>query len=484
MADGGEAPAPGTALATADALATSDDPMLVRAQARLGTVLRDKWRLDSILGVGGMASVYAATHRNGTRAAVKILHPELSVNALSRQRFLSEGHAANAVGHPGAVRILDDDVSEHGSLYLVTELLEGETLEHRRVRLGGRMPEDEVLLAIDQVLAVLVAAHAQGVVHRDLKPENLFLTRTGQIKVLDFGIARLREPVSGTRLTQAGDAMGTPAYMAPEHARGLWDEVDPRSDLWSVGASMFHLLSGSVVHEGRTVNEQLLEAMTRPAAALSTVAPEVSPSVRGVVDRALAFDKRSRWQDAVSMREALRAAYEELHGAPISAAVPLGVNGGPPERSIVRLRGAGAVSDPPAASATEDTTRRRIPWRVPSRLGSKRTALAAGAVAAVLVVAGLAVGFGGSPSHGTTTARAVASAVARPSVTPVSAPLATAVLVEPGPPEMAATDLPIAPSPPEPSAARAGAGGSRRDCDPPFIVDAETHKKRWKLECL
>jgi serine/threonine protein kinase len=164
------------------------------AGARVGTILRGKWRLDSLLGIGGMAAVYAATHRNGTRAAVKVLHEELTTILVARRRFEWEGRVANSVGHPGALQVLDDDVAEDGSLFLVTELLEGETLEDRRLRLGGRLPQDEVLVAFDTVLDVLASAHSNGIVHRDLKPDNLFVTCDGRIKVLDFGIARRSDP--------------------------------------------------------------------------------------------------------------------------------------------------------------------------------------------------------------------------------------------------------------------------------------------------
>jgi serine/threonine-protein kinase len=170
-----------------DALTTFLDPMLMRARTRVGSVLREKWRLDALLGVGGMAAVYSATHRNGSRVAVKILHPELSVNVQVKTRFLREGYVANAVGHDGAVRVSDDDTAEDGAAFLVMELLDGETLEDRRMRFGGRLSEDEVLAMAEQLLDVLAAAHAKGVVHRDLKPENVFLTRAGQVKVLDFG---------------------------------------------------------------------------------------------------------------------------------------------------------------------------------------------------------------------------------------------------------------------------------------------------------
>src|SRR5271154_4956088 len=138
MADRGEVAGQeeGAVMATS---AGASDPLVARARERVGTTLRDKWRLDVLLGVGGMAAVYAATHRNGSRAAVKILHPGMSTNAFVRERFMWEGYAANAVGHEGAVKVIDDDEAEDGSLFLVTELLDGETLEERRVRMGGRL---------------------------------------------------------------------------------------------------------------------------------------------------------------------------------------------------------------------------------------------------------------------------------------------------------------------------------------------------------
>ncbi len=261
------------------------DPLVMRARTRVGTVLHGKYRLDVLLGVGGMAAVYAATHRNGSRAAVKLLHAELSLNPQVKSRFLREGYVANAVGHEGAVRVSDDDTAEDGSAFLVMELLDGETLEDRRVRSGGQLSEDDVLSVADQLLDVLTAAHAKGVVHRDLKPENVFVTREGRVKVLDFGIARLRELSTASTATKSGATMGTPYYMAPEQARGLWDQVDGRTDLWAVGATMYHLLSGQFVHDGRTTNEVLLAAMTKPAPPLASIAPNISPSVTYVEHR-------------------------------------------------------------------------------------------------------------------------------------------------------------------------------------------------------
>ena len=294
------------------------DPATIRAQARIGYVLREKWRLDGLLGVGGMAAVYAATHRNGKRGAVKMLHLELSSDEEARKRFLREGYVANAVDHPGAVQVLDDDIAEDGSVFLVMELLEGHTVEARSAsRPGSKLDPGELLAITDQLLDILVAAHGKGIVHRDLKPENLFLTKTGQVKVLDFGLARLHDlsrGSKGARMTTEGSAMGTPAFMPPEQALGNWDSVDARSDIWAVGATMFNLLTGRFVHEADNVNKLLLAAMTKPARKIATVDPSVPPAVATIIDRALAFEQKDRWPDAATMRAVVRLARSNASG--------------------------------------------------------------------------------------------------------------------------------------------------------------------------
>jgi serine/threonine protein kinase len=296
-----------------------DDPQLVRARARLGMVLEDKWTLDALLGLGGMAAVYAATHRNGKRVAVKMLHAEMARNDELKQRFLLEGYAANTIQHEGAVSVLDDDVAEDGSAFIVMELLEGETVERRWERSGQRLPAREVLAIAEQLLDVLAAAHAKNVVHRDVKPENLFITKVGQLKVLDFGIAKVfeaqRERATSTRV---GVVMGTPAFMAPEQARARWDEVDGRTDLWAVGATMFTLLSGRHVHEGVSGNEQLILSATTPAPSLGSVERDVPPALVALVDRALAFERGRRWVDAGAMQMAVRAALADLGGSDVA----------------------------------------------------------------------------------------------------------------------------------------------------------------------
>lgn len=299
------------------------DRVTERAEARVGTTLRGKWKLESILGSGGMATVYAATHRNQARGAIKLLHPELALNAEVTTRFLREGYVANSVDHPGTVKVLDDDLTEDGSPFLVMELLDGETVEDRAMRKGGILPLAEVMALADNVLSVLIAAHAAGVVHRDIKPENLFLTRDGQLKILDFGIARLREITPERQQTRAGSLMGTPAYMAPEQARGRWAEVNERTDIWAVGATIFNLITCKHVHEKETVQEQIIAAATTPAPSLGTIAPNIPTSVVAIVDRALAFENADRFQSAQEMQDAILAASLDVVDAePLSLPIP------------------------------------------------------------------------------------------------------------------------------------------------------------------
>src|SRR5262249_38315212 len=153
------------------------------------------------------------------------------------------------------------------------ELLEGETLAHR-LESYSKLPAPDVVLASIHLLDILAAAHAKGIVHRDIKPENIFLTRSGTIKILDFGIARLRDADGGVR-TQAGHVVGTPAFMAPEQALGRSEQVGAHTDVWSVGATMFTLLTGEVVHRAASLNEVMVHAATRTAAPLASVDPTI-----------------------------------------------------------------------------------------------------------------------------------------------------------------------------------------------------------------
>jgi eukaryotic-like serine/threonine-protein kinase len=327
------------------------------AAARVGTAINDKYRLVRLIGSGGMASVYEGVHRNnGLNVAIKMLHPHLSIDADLRKRFLDEGYKANKVRHRGAVRVLDNDVATDGSVFLVMELLEGETVDARCQRSGSRLELREVCELAAQLLEALIAAHEQPypIVHRDIKPENLFLTRDGVLKILDFGIARLHEPGGAQAVTRTGRMIGTPAFMPPEQALGRSAAIGPRTDLWAVGATMFTMASGQYVHLAETMEEMLVFAASRPARPLAAVVPHAPPPVAAVVDKALAFAKEDRWPDARTMRAALAEAYAKVYGAALPGAAPP-----PPQRSggigptVDDPRGGWPAPAPTAGPATE-----------------------------------------------------------------------------------------------------------------------------------
>jgi serine/threonine-protein kinase len=275
------------------------------ASSRLGQVLLEKYTIERLIGSGGMATVYAARHRTGRRVALKMLHPDMSEREDVRERFRREAYAANRVKHEGAVQIIDDDVAEDGSAFLVMELLEGEPLTAR----ANRQVVDigELLTWVDDILDVLAAYHAEKIIHRDLKPDNIFLTSDGRVKVLDFGIARLNDELPESLKTRHGMAIGTAPYMAPEQALGKRDEIDGRTDIFSIGATMFRLISRRRIHEVKNDADMLVAMATLPAPPLSWVAKETPMPVCAIVDRALAFLQSRRYPDARTMQEDVRA---------------------------------------------------------------------------------------------------------------------------------------------------------------------------------
>jgi len=436
------------------------DPKKGAKHPRIGTTIKDKWRVDSLLGRGGMATVFAATHRNGNRVAIKMLHLDLARDADVRARFLREGYVANRVNHPGSVRVLDDDVSEDGAAFLVMELLEGELLEKRRERLGGRLPLPEVFSVIDQLLDVLAAAHANGVIHRDVKPENIFVTHEGQVKVLDFGIARLRESSSTAHsvsyATSTGLVIGTLNFMSPEQATG--GDVDARTDIWATGATMFHLLSGRMVHENVELHDYLVSAATLHAPSLAEHAPDMPPEIVAVVDRALLIDRDKRWQDTRSMRKALEAAYEAvksriqrdedelvpstdgatLHGAPAealaSAAPPPSRSGsGRSSKSAPRSSSPNRSSSPHGASKSgasktpsRSTGRFTDPGDARTRPAALALGIGAGALLGTIGVLALALGMGSSRGPAPVGSADEAAGATLPSTVAPSAPAADA----------------------------------------------------------
>lgn len=282
-------------------------------------MVRGKYRIDAFIASGSMSNVYAATHRNGSRVALKIMHKDLARDTQVAERFRREGYFGNSVVHEGIVRAIDDDMTDDGCPFLVFDLLEGETLEQKRSRMGGRLPLREVLDIGDAVLDILQAAHDHQILHRDLKPDNVYLTRKGEVKLFDFGAARFNDGKSTSDMTAVGVVIGTVAFMAPEQAAGKRNEVDARSDVWGVGAMLFACLTGQGVHLGGDLKTKAIAVARTKARSLRDVAPEIPRVVAAVIDRALALDKAERYADAKSMREALGWARRSLTGEDVES---------------------------------------------------------------------------------------------------------------------------------------------------------------------
>jgi len=289
----------------------SDDELLQRCERRVGAVIDGTWQLRRLLGLGGMAAVYAAVDGKGQRAAIKLIHSHLAKNPSVRARFQREAYIANQIDHPGVVAVTGDGTSHDGEPYIVMELLRGQSVDLLLDSHHGRLAVRDALFIAAGILAVLEKAHPLGIVHRDLKPENIFLTSSGEVKVLDFGIARMLDLQKDRGQTRTGVIMGTPSFMAPEQALGRWSEVDARTDLWAVGALLFLLVSGRLVHGSGTGSDVLIRAATRAAPSLARVAKAPLSLVR-LVDRSLAFDPKRRFPDAASMLAELSAVQREV----------------------------------------------------------------------------------------------------------------------------------------------------------------------------
>ncbi len=353
---------------------------------RVGTVIKGKWTIESLLGVGGMASVYAAQHRNGQRAALKILHTDFAREKTICDRFLREAYVSNKVNHPATVQVLDDDMCESGEPFLVMELLEGETVRDAWKKSGRTMPVPRVMQISERVLDCLSSCHAIGVIHRDLKPANIFITDKGVIKVLDFGVAQMRDATA--ERTATGTALGTPAYMSPEQAMGLVDQLDGRADLFSVGAMMHALITGHRINNGRTEQEALVMAATKPVPSVARIAPNLAIDVIHVVDKSLAWDRRNRYGDAREMQAACLEVLAKNNTEALTS-------GGPaprPNEVVAPPPPAVKVTAQPASSASAPQVAPNNPLEVPQP--RKQTAPVA-AIAAPAPKSSL--GFGGAP---------------------------------------------------------------------------------------
>ena len=210
-----------------------------------------KHKILRLIGEGGMASVYEAEHEMlGTKVAIKVLNPILSTNAQIRERFRNEAKLMASLNHPNITRVIDFD-EQPQQLSIILEFLEGEDLNDK-IKREGALNETQTTEIFSQTLLAFQYAHEQGIVHRDIKPSNIFILPNGQVKVLDFGIAKLFG--QGNEMTQTGTQMGTPIYMSPEQVKGD-KSIDHRSDIYSLGVTMYFAINGKPPYNAETESQ-------------------------------------------------------------------------------------------------------------------------------------------------------------------------------------------------------------------------------------
>ncbi len=252
-------------------------------------MLSGRYRLEAKLGSGGMSTVYLALDEVLDRpVAIKLLHREISEEADQLERFRREARAAARLSHPNLVGVIDAG-EDDGRPYIVFEYIEGRTLK-RRLQEEGRLPIDEAVAYAIEIGRGLTAAHARKLVHRDVKPQNVLIDPDGRAKVTDFGIARSLESKG---LTATGRVLGTTDYVSPEQAMG--EDVDERSDVYSLGVVLYEMLTGDVPFRAETQVGVAMKHVNEPMPDVQTKRPEVSAAVASVVDRATTKDPRDRY---------------------------------------------------------------------------------------------------------------------------------------------------------------------------------------------
>jgi len=289
------------------------------AEISIGSVLDGRYRIDAVLGTGGMGRVYRGEHTGiGRAVAIKVLHADLNRNREAAQRFQREAIASGRLDHPNIVGVSDFGVVDDGPCYLVMEALEGESLGERLER-EKRIPWRDAVEILRGVLHGLRHAHDRGVVHRDIKPDNVFLARKdGEVivKILDFGIAKLYagspdDPAS----TRAGLTVGTPAYLSPEQAVG--GEIKPASDLYSTTILLFEMLTGRAPFEDKDPLAMLGAHVSREPPRVAEVAPDVviPPALEDVIQHGLVKSQADRISSANQYLAALDGVVAAAHGS-------------------------------------------------------------------------------------------------------------------------------------------------------------------------
>jgi serine/threonine protein kinase len=314
------------------------------AAGLVGVVLDGRYRLDALLGEGGMGAVYRATQlANDRKVAVKLLKPHLTTDQAALERFAREARSTLKVDSPHAVKVSDFGITPHGDYYMVLEYLDGRTVQ-RELDIDGPFEPRRVIHIARQALLALGAAHAVGIVHRDIKPDNLLLMRAGDdadyTKVLDFGVAKLMEGAasstqSALAITAAGMVFGTPEFMSPEQACG--QILDGRSDLYALAATMFAMLTGRGMYQANTPIEWLTAHARKPPPHLADGKPDLAAygELDRVLQQCLAKHKEQRPADAAAMIAMLDEVEPTLARAPGSTSAAETVHALPTARPTI-----------------------------------------------------------------------------------------------------------------------------------------------------
>jgi serine/threonine-protein kinase len=286
--------------------------LLLSEEERLGTTVAGRYRLDAVLGSGGMAVVFRAKHTwTGRDVAVKFLDPRKTKDLdIASKRFLKEGRVIGALSHPNVVKVLDMGKDEHGIVFQVLELLHGYTLASRLDE-DLRLTAQETIDAVLPIMDALTAAHEMEIIHRDLKPENIFISSdeagASIPKLLDFGVAKGLDDELAGNLTREGSVLGTPYYMAPEQAKGA-SSVGPAADVFSLAAVIYECLAGDLPFGDREPADYAIELLSAGVPPVRSRNASIDEGIAAVVDQALARNPEDRFASMLEFRQALGAA--------------------------------------------------------------------------------------------------------------------------------------------------------------------------------
>ena len=472
------------------------------APVREGDVIAEKYRVERVLGVGGMGVVVAAMHLDlEERVALKFLLPEAAANAGIAARFAQEARAAVKIKSEHVARVIDVGRMPTGAPFMVMEYLDGEDLE-RTLATNGPLPIALAVSYILQASEAIAEAHALGIIHRDLKPANLFIARRPSgpptVKVLDFGISKAAATTDRAQLTKTSGVLGSPFYMSPEQMSSS-KSVDARTDVWALGVVLFELLSNQVPFAGDTMPELIASILQSPPRKLAEARPDVPSELAAAVDRCLQKDPAHRFADVNELAVAIGPFAPERGAVSLAriAHVLAGAGAPPVVPSVVLTR----PSSSTVGAVASDSVARSTPTKARSSDGTdgvpRRGAILTLSVVALALAAATfvllrptATGAAAPAGEGVTVVppTSIVPPMAPPTASapddaPPPLPPDTAVVAPPpSPPEPVVSAAHKRPRPPPPGAASAPA--THVDCDPAYVIDRVTGHRNYKPECL